>query len=466
MALTKPEVTPKPAAFCRMTALRCRTTIFGLSTNLQPSVTRLPTQSPLHQNLYRLLVIRSIVFVLQIGALVYARYWLALELDYSLIVGILVLLAGLNGVLLLRLRRASSPDQREFFIHLLLDVIGLCLLLYFTGGANNPFVSYLLVPVTIAAAALPALLATLLGAVALGSYSLLLFFYQPLPALMPVDEHAAHLGTAATAALPNLHSVGMWFNFAISAALVIYFVVKLSTELRRREDRLRLYREETLRNEQILAVATQAAGTAHALGTPLGTMAVLLGELQQEHKDNTALAADIHTLQGQLNHCRNTLQTLVQKADFKQQQVRRVPVAEFVGDLLQQWQLLRPEVACSVQIAAGASPWLRAEPTLEQALINLLNNAGDASPAGISIQVEWNQAQWTMRVRDDGPGIARELLEQLGTTIQSSKPGGMGVGLVLSQATLNRLGGSVSLYPQQPRGTLTVIELPLDQSNG
>jgi len=71
-----------------------------------------------------------------------------------------------------------------------------------------------------------------------------------------------------------------------------------------------------------------------------------------------------------------------------------------------------------------------------------------------------------MRVRDDGPGIARELLEQLGTTIQSSKPGGMGVGLVLSQATLNRLGGSVSLYPQQPRGTLTVIELPLDQSNG
>jgi two-component system sensor histidine kinase RegB len=211
----------------------------------------------------------------------------------------------------------------------------------------------------IAAAALPALLATLLGAVALGSYSLLLFFYQPLPALMPVDEHAAHLGTAATAALPNLHSVGMWFNFAISAALVIYFVVKLSTELRRREDRLRQYREETLRNEQILAVATQAAGTAHALGTPLGTMAVLLGELQQEHKDNPGLAADIHTLQGQLNHCRSTLQTLVQKADFKQQQVRRVPVAEFVGDLLQQWQLLRERHQDHLSITSASTLFSR-----------------------------------------------------------------------------------------------------------
>ena len=154
------------------------------------------------------------------------------------------------------------------------------------------------------------------------------------------------------------------------------------------------------------------------------------------------------------------------EADFKQQQIRQLAVADFVGELLQQWQLLRPEVSCSVQIASGTSPWLRADPTLEQALINLLNNAGDASPDGISINVEWNQTQWSMQVRDYGTGIARELLENLGTTIQSSKPDGMGVGLVLSQATLNRLGGSVSLYPQQPRGTLTVIKLPLDRADG
>lgn len=429
-------------------------------------VTRLPAHSPLHQNLYRLLVIRSIVFVLQLGALLYARYWLALELDYSLIIGMLALLALLNGGLLLRLQRASAPDQREFFLHLLLDVFGLSLLLYFTGGANNPFVSYLLVPVTIAAAALPALLATLLGGIALGSYSLLLFLYQPLPALMPGDEHAAHSGMADASALPNLHSVGMWFNFAVSAALVIYFVVKLAAELRRREERLRQYREETLRNEQILAVATQAAGTAHALGTPLGTMAVLLGELEEEHLNNPALVMDIHTLQSQLNHCRSTLQGLVQKADFKHQQVRRLPVATFVGDLLQQWQLVRPEVSCMLKLKSDSSPTLRVDPTLEQALINLLNNAGDASPDGIGIVVDWDDEHWTMQVRDQGPGIARELAEQLGTTIQSSKPDGLGVGLVLSQATLNRLGGSVSLYPQQPRGTLTVIELPLDHVDG
>lgn len=416
--------------------------------------------SPLHLNLHRLLVIRSIVFVLQAGALLYSRYTLALSLDYRLILGILAVLAVANGALWRRLQRAASPSLHEFFAHLLLDVLGLSLLLYFTGGANNPFISYLLVPVTIGAAALPARPAVALGAIALGCHTLLLFVYQPLPALMPADEHAAHAGSTA-AVLPNLHSIGMWFNFTVSAALIIYFVVKLAAEVRQREARLRQYREETLRNEQILAVATQAAGTAHALGTPLNTMAVLLGELQQEHQGNAPLMADITTLQTQLAHCRNTLQLLVRKADFKRQQVRRMSINTLIDELVEQWQLLRPEVTCYVTMSREHCPQVQVDPTLEQALMNLLNNAADASPDGIGIQVAWERHQWTLQIRDNGPGIPRELAEQLGTTIQSGKAGGMGVGLVLSQATLGRLGGSVSLYPQQPHGTLTVIELPL-----
>lgn len=423
--------------------------------------------SPLHLNLYRLLVIRTIVFALQLGALLYAYFFLALALNYSLIVSILVLLAVANGALLLRLQRAKSPDRNEFFAHLLIDVLGLALLLYFTGGATNPFISYLLVPVTIAAAALTGTHAVLLGATALTCYSLLMFFYQPLPELMPTaDEHAGHTGAAASSVLPNLHSVGMWFNFAVSAVLVIYFVVKLAAEVRQRELKLQQYREDTLRNEQILAVATQAAGTAHALGTPLGTMAILLGEMAKENQGNIALAQDICTLQGQLNHCRSTLQQLVQKADFKHLQTRHLPLTGFVNELLEQWQLLRPEVRCNVRLANGDGPTLRVDPTLEQALINLLNNAADASPERIDIDVEWQAQSWTMQIHDYGPGIKRELQEQLGTTIQSSKPAGLGVGLVLSQATLNRLGGSVSLYPQQPHGTLTVIELPLEAQHG
>ncbi len=424
-----------------------------------------PSHSTLHLNLYRLQVIRAIVAGLQLAALAYARFGLGLNLNYPLILLIVGLLALVNGALLLRLKRAISPNQQEFLLHLLLDVAGLCVLLYFTGGATNPFVSYLLVPVTIAAATLPWLQATAVAVSALGSYSLLLFYYQPLPAFMPSDlgEHADHLMGGNP--VPNLHSVGMWFNFAVSATLIIYFVVKLAAELREREAKLRQYREETLRNEQILAVATQAAGTAHAMGTPLATMAVLLKDMVLEHSDQPLLQRDLATLQNQVNTCRVTLQSLARKADFKHQPLQLQPLTAFLKTMVQQWQLLRPEVPCQFTLPDTHSPQIAADTTLEQALINILNNSADASPAGISITANWQAQHWQLQVRDKGPGVAREVQELLGTTIISNKPDGMGVGLVLSQATLNRLGGSVSLYPQQPHGTLTVIEVPLVHSH-
>ena len=430
---------------------------------------QLPAANPLQTNLYRLLLIRALVLLLQLLALAYTRYRLALPLDYPLVLAVLLLLALVNGGLFLRLRLAHHPGQQELFVHLLVDVLGLGLLLYFTGGANNPFVSYLLVPITIAAIALPPAYALGLGGIALLCYSLLLFYFQPLPALMPAETlaHADHLPALAEgSAMPNLHILGMWFNFAVSAALIIFFVVRLAAELRQREQRLARFREETLRNEQIMAVAIQAAGTAHSLGTPLGTMAVLLNDLRRDHAADSELGHDLQTLQNQVALCRDALKGVVSKADFKQARWRRLDLRAFVEELLQHWQLLRPEVPCRSTVQTGPAPKVRVDTTLEQALVNLLNNAAEAGPGGIEIEVRWQQRAWTMQVRDFGAGVPRELQEQLGTTIISGKTAGLGVGLVLSQATFNRLGGSVSLYPQTPRGTLTVIELPLEHEDG
>src|SRR5690606_26752200 len=192
-----------------------------------------PSVSPtaLHHNLQRLLSIRLIVFALQLLALGYAWAILALDLQYGAIVGIFVLLALVNGVLYGRLRGRGTPGEAEFFLHLLVDVAGLSLLLYFTGGANNPFVSYFLVPVTIAAATLSWRWAALRAATALVCYTLLLFIHVPLPQFQPADAgadaHALHDMPAATAGV-SLHIVGMWFNFLVSAALVTWFVAQMA----------------------------------------------------------------------------------------------------------------------------------------------------------------------------------------------------------------------------------------------
>ncbi|MDR0782092.1 MAG: sensor histidine kinase [Pseudomonadales bacterium] len=414
----------------------------------------------LRQNLRRLLLIRAIVFALQLMALLCAWRVLQLPLDYGLIFAIFFTLALVNGALYWRLQQHQRPHAPEFFAHLLIDVLGLWLLLYFTGGASNPFISYLLVPVTIAAATLSLGYTLALVACALACYSLLLFFYTPLPALMPADA-GAHTDHGSSAQVANLHVLGMWFNFLVSAALITYFVVKMAADNQRQQARLRQYREDTLRNEQILAVAILAAGTAHELGTPLGSMAVLLKELRQQHLGDAALDQDLKLLQDQVARCRDALRTLAQKADFKNLEAETLPLNDFLQHVMQQWQLLRPEVACTFQIQAGTPPAIEVDATLQQALINMLNNAADSSPQGFELRAQWHDTQWTLLIRDFGAGISAALAAQLGTHFLTTKTDGMGVGLVLSQATVNRLGGTVNLFPLEAGGTLTQITLPL-----
>jgi two-component system sensor histidine kinase RegB len=432
----------------------------------------------LQRNLRRLLTIRVIVFILQAAALLYARFGLDIALNYPLMTGILAVLAIVNAGLYLRLQAQANFDVRELFAHLLIDILGLALLLYFTGGANNPFVSYFLVPITIAAATLAWHYTSVLIALTLLCYTLLLFFYEPSPAFLPTTMTMAedssmpgmvHESTPGSAI--SLHIVGMWFNFVVSAGLITWFVLKMAAENRVQAARLSRYREDTLRDEQILALATQAAGTAHALGTPLGTMAVLLKELQLEYTGNGALQRDLQVLQQQVATCRTALLTLVDKADLKNQQPQAIHLREFIQSLFEQWQLLRPEVVCEVTIQTGDDPSLWFDATLQQALINMLNNAADASTRGLECELCWDADNWSLKIRDFGAGIHPELAEHLGTRINSTKTNGLGVGLVLSQATVNRLGGKVSLYPfvrsergNRVQGTLTEIVLPLDKT--
>lgn len=130
-------------------------------------------------------------------------------------------------------------------------------LLYLTGGASNPLVSYYLVPVSIAAATLARQLSWAVAGLAFACYSLLLVWYRPVAALAPAMHHGD----------VNLHVLGMWANFAVSAGLISYFLVNMATELRRQQQHLTRQREEQLRDEQLLGIATLAAGAAHELGT-------------------------------------------------------------------------------------------------------------------------------------------------------------------------------------------------------
>lgn len=380
------------------------------------------------------------------------------NLPFSEILIALAVLTGINLLTFARLKHPLPVAQIEFFIHLLIDLVCLSVVFYYSGGANNPFVSYFLVPICICAATLSgryALSITLLG---VASYSLLLFFHIPLPILSPHHHHADHS--------LNLHILGMWLNFFISACLITYFIVRMARDLRAQEEQLNHWREDQLRNEQVMAVATLAAGTAHELGTPLSTMKLLLGELKTDYTHIPALQNDLTILQAQVNQCATTLRDLVATAEqSKDGQLPTQNIRAYCLTLLERWKIMRPDVTASINIPE-LLPIVSGKfhPTIAQAIINLLNNAADASPENIVIHIVWDESKMRWTIEDNGPGIAAEITSNIGKSFVSTKPKGLGIGLLLTQATINRYGGTVALHNRTPQGAITYLELPFNEN--
>lgn len=410
-------------------------------------------------NLQRLALVRLVVVAGELIALIYASGWLRAELHPDLHYGLLGAVIGLMAVAALftfwRLAQAWPVTDAEFFAQLLLDVASLSVLLYASGGATNPFVSYFLVPLSIAAAVLPWRYTASLALICVAAYSTLLFVYLPLPLFSPaMGEHQHH---AAGALSP--HIFGMWCNFALSAALITYVVVRMANTLREQQRELNLRREQALHNEQLLAVATLAAGTAHELGTPLSTMTVLLDDMDA---DDAELRADIELLKQQVQSCRATLKKLVSTAETHQAQTHSTqPADAFLRELLDRWQVVRPSAQAALSSRSGPAPRIRVDEALRQAIINLLDNGADTDSGPLALALDWDEAFVALRIRDHGPGIGFDIAEQLGKPFVTSKGKGLGLGLFLSHATIERSGGDIRLFNHPEGGTEALLRLPV-----
>ncbi len=413
--------------------------------------------SPSRQNLWRLILIRLLVWLAQAVSVAgaYLSGWF--PLPWTPLLMTLAVSAAVSFLTLLRLSQRWPVTDLEYGLHLLFDMVIHSVLLYYSGGPTNPFVSYYLVPLTIAAATLPWFYTLFLASTAVVAYSVLLVWYQPLDAFeLP-----------AVPSLVNLHVIGMWLNFAMSAGLISLFVVRMADALRQHAERLAERREQSMRDAQLLGIASVAAGAAHELSTPLSTMSVLLKDLRHDHSD-PELQEDLALLQEQVAQCKQSLQHMVRTAEEHRRQPQQPERADkWLHALLTRWQLMRPEASWQLKpLQADPVPALLAGPELSQAILNLLNNAADACAEGIEITLVWNANRLYLRIRDHGPGVPLHIAEQLGTAFLTTKgKKGFGLGLFLSQAAVERLGGSVKLYNQDGGGTLTEVSVPTVSEN-
>lgn len=411
------------------------------------------SQSPLSKNLHRLFLLRIIVIVAQCLTFALAHWVLEMKLPWAEMLSVTAMLALLNLATWLRLRRNWPVSSVEFFAQLLIDVFALSALLYFSGGSTNPFISLYLLPLTIAAAALPWVYTWLMAAVTISCYSLLLFYYVPLP--HDHDDHGSEF---------VMHVSGMWLAFVLSTVLIAWFVVKMGISIRERDKDLALAREQALRNEQIIALGTLAAGAAHELGTPLATMAILTGELQEDYKENTEFQDNIRILRDQIAHCKRTLtQMLADAGQARAEDGSGQAVDNFLHQVLDKWQLMRPAVRFTYQGSGlQPAPQIMNTQLLSQSILNLLNNAADASRKHVEIEVSWDDRELHMQILDYGEGLKGDAIQRAGQPFFTTKPRGegFGIGLFLANANIERFGGKVRLTNREG-GACTQVILPL-----
>ncbi len=357
-----------------------------------------------------------------------------------------------------RMRHAPTIGDGELLLHVGIDVAMLTLLLAFSGGPANPLTALYLPPVAVAAAVLPTRLAWLVAVFSIVAYSLLWKFSVPLT----VEDAGRAM---------QMHLNGMWLTFAASALLIAGFVTRITSALRERERQLAMARERTLRDERIVALGNLAAGAAHELGTPLATMVVIVGELDRASGMPEELRPELKLLGEQIGTCKHIISGLAERGGLMRAEGgATLAIDRWIEQVVAYWRSLRPQIIPRLTLASARedAPRIFGEETLQQALLNLFNNAADASPGDVEIIARWTSERLQMEILDRGPGIAAALLQQAGREFFSTRREGAGIGLFLAHATLNRYGGGIHMENRAGGGMLTRVDLPLNalQENG
>ena len=381
--------------------------------------------------------------------------WLAPAQPVAPLAGVTLCLLAVNLALLGGLAE-WLVGRWGAFLQLTVDMVAWGAFLYFTGGVTNPAISLLLPVVAVGASILPALQAWLLAALAVVVYSLLWQYHQPV-----------YLADADQAMY--WHLAGMWISFAFSAATVVWFIVRLNTELARRDDELAEVNAARARDAYVVGLGKLAAGAAHRLGTPLGTLRILTDDLASRAELSADVREDAELMREQVDHCRDILNGLTREAGQQRAEGGgAVDAFAWASAVAERWQQLRPGAALAIGAgAAAAGAVIVADASLGEALHNLIDNAANANiragnrGAPVELGAQREGGMVVIDVLDRGPGLEPGRVEAARHAPLGAHAEGMGVGLMLAHAAIEHHGGRLEFRSRPGGGTIARMLIPV-----
>jgi two-component system, sensor histidine kinase RegB len=346
--------------------------------------------------------------------------------------------------LALRLRYTGAQRLGDEMAGALLafDLIQLSLLLYLTGGIDNPFCVLFLAPVLVSTTALSPRTTLLLGGLAAGLVTLLAFFHYPLP-WYPGEPIAPSA----------LYRASEWIALVLALAFIGGYALRLAHETRQLSDALTATELVLAREQHLSALDGLAAAAAHELGTPLATIALVVRELERELPPGDSRADDIKLLREQSERCRDILRRLTSlgsgDAPFD-----RMPLSHLLEEVVVPHRPFGIDIAIDLPVERGNEPVIARNPGLLYGLGNLVENAVDFANKAVTVSARWTEHEVTIVMTDDGPGFAPTVIGRIGEPFVTKRgrgagggdaSAGLGLGVFIAKTLLERTGATLSL---------------------
>ncbi len=405
------------------------------------------------RNVALLVQLRWMAVIGQLVAIWFSARILHVSLPLPNLLVVPALLVAIN-LFTIRLGRSRAGYTRlELLAALAVEVAALSWQLYLSGGTTNPFSFLFLLQIVIGAILLPPSWSWMIAALSSVLVVVLTFFYRPLR--LPPRWVGQEM---------RLYLLGSVVSFALIAGLLLFFVIRMDRIRQSSDAALAALRQQAAEEHHIVRMAMLASGAAHELGTPMATMAVLLGDWLKHPaiRADAELESELREMDAELRRCKTIVSGILMSAgQARGENPAITPISAFIRTIGREWAG-RSSGGFRLDDRMADDPLIVSDPALRQVIGNVIENALEVSPDFVLLTARTEKRQLVLEVRDRGPGFAIEMIAAFGRPYSSTKgvPGG-GLGLFLVVNVVRKLGGRVHVGNDDRGGALVRISIPL-----
>ncbi|MCC6888066.1 MAG: ActS/PrrB/RegB family redox-sensitive histidine kinase [Hyphomicrobiales bacterium] len=421
---------------------------------LQPSM-----QAGRYVRVDTLVRLRWIAVIGQTVTVLVVHFALDFRLPVYACLAVIALAAWLNVALRVRfsVTERLPPDRAAWLFAF--DIAEIGMLLFLTGGLENPFSFLLLGPVLLAATSLPPRMIVMLAAFAACGTTVLAFYYYPLP--WDVDEKPFHL--------PGIYVAGVWLATLLSIGFIGVHAWQLTEEARQLSDALAATELVLAREQHLSQLDGLAAAAAHELGTPLATITVIATELERAVEKDSPLIDDVVLLREQAQRCRQILGKLTElSADSEP--FDRMALSALIEEVVAPHRHFGVVIKVTLNAHGTPEPVGGRNPGILYGLGNLVENAVDFAATAVEVTADWDSDKVSVTIADDGPGFAPEIMDRIGDpyvtsrrrrrmNVGSEAGGGLGLGFFIAKTLLERSEATLGFEnrPAPQRGAVVRV---------